>query len=79
MEHSREAGLAATLSLTIVCFLLCRRRTISRTVPVVVSFSLDVCVGVPRSITRRLTGEMGPQRSRVPLMRCLGHHRRRRR
>ena len=67
---SRGGWMAAALSLTIVYFLLWRRRKLSPAVPIVLFFLLSALALVfHESIARRLTGEDGGSaRARVPLM-----------
>jgi putative inorganic carbon (hco3(-)) transporter len=67
---SRGGWLAASLSLTIVCFLLWRRKKLSPAVPLVLFFLLSaVALVFHENIAHRLTGEDGGSaRSRVPLM-----------
>ena len=67
---SRGGWLAASLSLTIVYFLLWRRRKLSPAVPVVLFIFLSaVALVFHENISHRLTGDdNGSARSRVPLM-----------
>jgi O-antigen ligase len=67
---SRGGWLAASISLTIVCLLLWRRRRLSPAVPVVLLVLLStLALFFHESIARRLSGDdRGSARSRVPLM-----------